>query len=105
MPTSTAGGGKGDIECYEYDKGILVEVTMAEGRNQTMMEIWPIDRHLGEFIENNNIEAQAIFIAPSIFHDSQMQINYVRATNQHIIRPYPIDEFLTIIDASSKLYQ
>lgn len=78
---------------------------MAEGRTQTMMEVWPIDRHLGEFIENNNIEAQAIFIAPSIFHDSQMQINYVRATNQHIIRPYPIDEFLTIIDASSKLYQ
>ena len=105
LPTSTAGGGKGDIECYEYDKGILVEVTMAEGRTQTMMEVWPIDRHLGEFIENNNIEAQAIFIAPSIFHDSQMQINYVRATNQHIIRPYQIDDFLYWLDSVSMLWQ
>ena len=32
LPTSTAGGNKGDIECYENGKGILVEVTMAEGR-------------------------------------------------------------------------
>lgn len=105
LPTSTAGGGKGDIECYEYGKGILVEVTMAEGRTQTMMEIWPIDRHLGEFIENNNIEAQAIFIAPSIFHDSQMQIDFVHATCKRVIRPYPIDTFLNTLNNITTLYQ
>ena len=41
LPTSTAGGNKGDIECYEQKRGILVEVTMAMGRTQTMMEVWP----------------------------------------------------------------
>jgi hypothetical protein len=39
LPTSTAGGNKGDIECYEQQNGVLVEVTMASGRTQTMMEI------------------------------------------------------------------
>ena len=105
LPTSTAGGGKGDIECYEYDKGILVEVTMAEGRNQTMMEIWPIDRHLGEFIRTNQIESQAIFIAPSIFRDSEMQIDFVRATYRRIIRPYSLEEFLGFLIENSLLYQ
>ena len=78
---------------------------MAEGRNQTMMEIWPIDRHLEKFITNNQIEAQAVFIAPSIFHDSTMQIDFVRATYQRIIRPYSIDTFLSFLNDIITLYQ
>lgn len=39
LPTSTAGGNIGDIECFEHDNGVLVEVTMSEGRTQTVMEI------------------------------------------------------------------
>lgn len=39
LPTSTARGNMGDIECYERTNGVLVEVTMAEGRQQTVMEI------------------------------------------------------------------
>src|SRR3990172_892485 len=51
IPTSTAGGvgNTGDIECYENVNGILIEVTMSEGRIQTVMEVWPIARHLQEF--------------------------------------------------------
>ena len=51
IPTSTAGGigNTGDIECYENVNGILIEVTMSEGRTQTVMEVWPIARHLQEF--------------------------------------------------------
>ena len=51
LPTSTAGGigDKGDIECFEKSNSILVEVTMAEGRIQTTMEVWPITRHLEAF--------------------------------------------------------
>lgn len=77
LPTSTAGGNKGDIECFENENGILVEVTMAEGRTQTMMEIWPIERHLKDFIEKNKFDAQCVFIAPSIFLDSKHQIDFV----------------------------
>ena len=104
LPTSTAGGGIGDIECHERQNGILVEVTMAEGRTQTMMEIWPIERHLTEFQEKTNPQAQAIFIAPSIFPDSQRQIDYVKFSSQKEIRPYTIEQFLAFLNNTQMLY-
>lgn len=93
LPTSTASGNKGDIECFEGDKGILVEVTMAEGRTQTMMEIWPIERHLDSFIKEHNFKAEAIFTAPTIFSDSKRQIEFVKSTRGLVIRDYAIDDF------------
>lgn len=104
LPTSTAGGNQGDIECYENTNGVLVEVTMAEGRTQTMMEIWPIERHLQDFANKENINAQAIFIAPSIYHDSQRQIDYVKFSSNRIIRPLPIDKFIQFLNDTSTLY-
>ncbi|MCF0126676.1 MAG: AlwI family type II restriction endonuclease [Clostridia bacterium] len=94
LPTSTAGGNKGDIECFEEDKGVLVEVTMAEGRTQTMMEIWPIERHLETFIHDYNIDAQCIFTAPTIYQDSKRQMEYVRFSKKLLIRDYPISNFI-----------
>lgn len=105
LPTSTAGGNKGDIECFEQDKGILVEVTMAEGRTQTMMEIWPIERHLESFIQDNNIDAQAIFTAPSIYPDSKRQIDYVNYTKKLIIRDYAIEGFVEYLEKAERLYE
>lgn len=104
LPTSTAGGGIGDIECIENTNGILVEVTMAEGRQQTIMEIWPISRHLREFKDKYTPNSQCVFIAPSIFSDSQMQINYVRDKEGHIIRPYQISDFIEYLESSTTLY-
>ena len=102
---TAAGGNKGDIECFEEDKGILVEVTMAEGRTQTMMEIWPIERHLEAFIQNNNIEAQAIFTAPTIYADSKRQIDYVKYSKQLVIRDYAIDGLVEYLENKDKLYE
>lgn len=104
LPTSTAGGGIGDIECFENANGILVEVTMAEGRQQTMMEIWPIARHLAEFKTKYTLNSQCVFIAPSIFSDSKMQVRYVGDMEGHIIRPYPITEFIEYLETTSALY-
>lgn len=104
LPTSTAGGNMGDIECYEQTNGILVEVTMAEGRTQTMMEIWPIERHLGEFAQQCGLETQAIFVAPSIYADSQRQIDFVKFQANRTIRPYPINEFVDFLNNTATLY-
>ena len=104
LPTSTAGGNKGDIECFENGKGILVEVTMAEGRTQTMMEVWPIQRHLSNFIEENNISAQCIFTAPTIFSDTKDQIEWVKDRKQLLIRDYPIGEFTEYLETGKTLY-
>lgn len=104
LPTSTAGGNKGDIECFENGNGILVEVTMAEGRTQTMMEVWPIERHLASFIEENNISAQCIFIAPTIYSDSKRQIEFVKFSNKLTIRDYAIDDWTEYLEKENTLF-
>ena len=105
LPTSTAGGGIGDIECIEAPNAILVEVTMAQGRTQTMMEVWPIERHLVEFKEKYEVPSQCVFVAPSIFNDTVRQIEFVKFTNNLIIRPYKIDDFVGYLEASRTLYK
>lgn len=105
LPTSTAGGNKGDIECYEEKKGVLVEVTMAIGRTQTLMEVWPIERHLTDFQRNQS--AQCVFIAPSIYSDSKRQIEFVlySSNGDKQIRPYSINEFVDYLELNNNLYQ
>lgn len=102
LPTSTAGGNRGDIECYENKHGVLVEVTMASGRQQTVMEVWPIVRHLEDF--QRKIDAQCLFVAPAIYVDSRRQIDFVRMMEKRIIRPYSIDEFLFYLERARTLF-
>ena len=107
LPTSTAGGNKGDIECFEpINNCILVEVTMAEGRTQTVMEVWPISRHYDDFATDNpNQNTQCVFIAPSIFLDSISQIQWCKDIKQQTIRPYNIPAFISYLEVASSLYQ
>lgn len=104
LPTSTAGGNKGDIECYEQKRGILVEVTMAMGRTQTMMEVWPIERHLDDL--RKECEAQCIFVAPAIYPDSEKQIQFVafQSQGEKKIRPYAIPELISYLENAYMLF-
>lgn len=105
IPTSTAGGtgNTGDIECYENVNGILIEVTMSEGRTQTVMEVWPIARHLQEFGKKTK-KSMCYFVAPSIFADSARQIEYVKEKDNLSIYPKTIKEFLDHLDNNAVLY-
>lgn len=105
LPTSTAGGigDKGDIECYEDINGILVEVTMSEGRIQTTAEVWPIARHLEEFRRKTE-NSMCYFIAPSMFKDSIRQINFVKKEEGLLILPKTIEEFIDHLIARKNLY-
>lgn len=100
LPTSTAGGNKGDIECFEDINAYLVEVTMAEGRTQTMMEVWPIERHLEEFKSRTSASSQCVFVAPSICHDTLRQIKFVKVDAGHYIRPYNIPDFISYLETT-----
>ena len=105
LPTSTAGGvgNTGDIECFENTNGILFEVTMSEGRTQTMMEVWPITRHLQEFSKKAQ-NSMCYFIAPSIFADSVRQIDFVKQTDKLNIAPRTIAQFIAQLEENSSLY-
>jgi hypothetical protein len=104
LPTSTARGNVGDIKCVEKDKGVLVEVTMAGGRQQTMMEIWPIERHLQDF-QNDFPDAMCHFIAPTVYKDSQRQIAFVRYESKLSIMPRTISEFINYAQEADVLYE
>ncbi len=106
IPTSTAGGvgNTGDIECYEDVNGILIEVTMSEGRTQTVMEVWPIARHLQEFGKSIKGASMCYFIAPSIFADSKKQIAYVNQADHLFIAPKTIEEFIGHLENEQMLY-
>jgi len=105
LPTSTAGGvgDKGDIECYEDINGILIEVTMSEGRTQTVAEVWPIARHLERFSENVE-NSMCYFVAPSIFKDSLRQIRDAKLHDRLLITPKTIDDFLHHLETTEVLY-
>jgi hypothetical protein len=105
IPTATAGGvgNTGDIECFEDINGILIEVTMSEGRTQTMMEVWPISRHLAEFGKKAK-NSMCYFVAPSIFSDSAKQIDYVKKTENLFIASKTIEDFLEHLENNSVLY-
>lgn len=105
IPTATAGGvgNTGDIECFEDINGILIEVTMSEGRTQTVMEVWPISRHLAEFSKKAK-NSMCYFVAPTIFSDSMKQIKYVKQTENLFIFPKTIEEFLEHLENNKVLY-
>lgn len=104
IPTSTAGGigNKGDIECYQSSRGALIEVTMSAGRNQTVMEVWPIVRHLEEFRKEVE-KATCYFIAPSMYEDSIRQINFVLEKEKVLITAKTIDEFIKFVESGVQI--
>lgn len=113
LPTSTAPGANdtGDIECYEDGKGILVEVTMLQGRSQTVAEIWPVDRHLEKFSDKfagklggSMQKPICYFVAPSIYGDTLKQINYIDYQYKRVILPKTIKEFVEFATSNNKLY-
>ena len=46
------------------------------------MEIWPISRHLEAFKRKYTPNSQCVFIAPSIFKDSERQIRFIKDTEK-----------------------
>lgn len=96
LPTSTAGGNKGDIECYGGNN-VLVEVTMAQGRQQVIMEGWPVGRHLEEF-SSKQASSSCVFVAPTIYSDTRSQFEWTFETKQLLTVPYTIKEFLAELD-------
>ena len=105
LPTSTApgAGDTGDIECCEGKNGILLEVTMTQGRTQTVAEIWPIARHLEKF-QNKTGKAMCFFVAPSIYKDSERQIRFLKWADNLFVCPKTISGFLKHLEKSDSLF-
>lgn len=93
IPTSTASGGMGDIEC-EDSMAEIVEVTLMQGRMQVSAEMLPITRHLIDLERFTKKDRAAIFIAPSIHADAKRYAEWIAFSENMIIRPYTTVEFI-----------
>ncbi len=76
---------------------------MLEGRIQTTMEVWPIERHLSKFKEKRS-NSICYFIAPSIFSDSYSQIEWLKDKKSLFIYPKKIKNFIRYLEENQKLY-
>ena len=103
LPTSTAIGGKPDIECEEMKKYILVEVTMLNGTQQYMREIPSIARHLKERIDLKQ-QAISLFVAPLIFADSLRWAQFIDHKEGLKIYTLSIKEFIENLESKKTLY-
>ncbi|AEE12702.1 AlwI family type II restriction endonuclease [Porphyromonas asaccharolytica] len=104
LPLSTAGGDKGDIECMEGSRGVLVEVTTAGGRTQTMMECWPVGRHLETFAkESGDFNAEGVFVAPTLYIDTIDQFSWLKERKGLVVRSYKISDFISFLEKSTTL--
>lgn len=93
IPTSTASGGMGDIEC-EDSMAEIIEVTLMQGRAQVSAEMLPITRHLIDLEQFTKKDKAAIFIAPSIHADAKRYTEWIRFKENVIICPYTTVEFI-----------
>ena len=93
-PTFTAKGGIADIEVYDEKSDVLVEVTLIKNRQQSIIEIPAITRHLVELNEKSKKEnIFSIFIAPNIHEDTKYMCEFTKYRKNLDIKPYTISNF------------
>lgn len=102
-PTFTASGGLGDIEVYDSSHNSLFEVTLMRGKNQAVLEIPAIKRHLDEIKEEKN--KFAVFVAPFLHADATFMIDFTKYHHKLDIFGYTITEFCEKLKTTTLLQQ
>ncbi|WP_104722765.1 AlwI family type II restriction endonuclease [Helicobacter mesocricetorum] len=98
LPKCHASGNQPDIFCRDNLSQSIIEVSLICGRGQVNNELLPITRHLKSLIESTqdltNISYFAIFIAPKIFEDSKVYVEFIKFKDDLDIRNFDILEFI-----------
>lgn len=85
-----------DIECFDIDSNQLIEVTLISSRNQSIVEVPAIKRHLEESIKKfNNNKTFSILVAPIIHEDTKLLVGYIKYQHKLTIIPLTITEFIS----------
>lgn len=95
IPKSHAGGNMPDIICKSNVLESLIEVSLICGRGQVNNELLSISRHLREHKEKiQEKECFALFVAPKIFEDSALYVEFLRDKKNLAIYNFDILEFI-----------
>ena len=108
-PMSTAPGNMADIVCDYDDFGLTVEVTMASGYKQYVMEGETVSRHLAKLKKETGKDAYCLFIAPTINESCvahfyglhNLPIRYY--CGKSVIVPIPLNVFKKMLEDSFKV--
>lgn len=104
LPTFTAPGGKADIECFDGDSRVLVEVTQMRARNQAVSEMPAITRHLVEAAKRApHIRSFSLLVAPLIHADTRYMAGFSKYQYQVDIYTLTVDEFIKALSQAKAL--
>lgn len=101
LPTSHAPGNNPDIECYEDDRCILLEVTLITGTAQVPREMPPVTRHLKDKLRESKVSI-SVFIAPKIHRDVYEWTEFEKYKENLQIFPFSIERFLKKLERKNK---
>jgi hypothetical protein len=101
-PTFTARGGVGDIEVLDKDNHSLFEVTLLRSKQQAVLEIPGITRHLQELQKERKF---AVFVAPVLHPDTEYMIAFTKSRHDLDIYGFTIPAFCTKLEAVNTLKQ
>ncbi|TLD87238.1 AlwI family type II restriction endonuclease [Helicobacter sp. MIT 05-5294] len=107
LPKCHASGNQRDIICKDSKSQSIIEVSLICGRGQVNNELLPITRHLKNLIESNQNQASqslyfALFIAPKIFEDSKVYVEFIKFKEGLEIRNFDILEFIAKSSCASQ---
>lgn len=107
LPKCHASGNMPDIVCVDCVSKSIIEVSLICGRGQVNNELLPITRHLKNLIESNQNQASqslyfALFIAPKIFEDSKVYVEFIKFKEGLEIRNFDILEFIAKSSCASQ---
>jgi hypothetical protein len=101
-PTFTARGGVADIIVTDGAHTSIVEVTLLRSKQQAVLEIPGITRHLQDLSTD---QKSAIFVAPLLHQDAEYMILFSKAQYGVNIHGYSIKDFCAKLEVSSELLQ
>lgn len=93
LPKNHASGNMTDIICKDSKNNAIFEVSLIVGRKQLELELIPITRHLRESMLDN-VNNFAVFIAPKIFEDSKLYVEFLEDKKHLNIYNFDILEFI-----------
>ncbi len=103
-PTFTAKGGVADILLEDKESNSTIEVTLMRSKQQSMLEIPAITRHLQDLQAKTNKEnIFSVFVAPMIHQDTIYMCEFTKSRYDLDIFYYDIENFTKKVKESKTL--
>jgi len=102
LPTSHAGGGVADIECFDIEYNSLFEVTLLTGTQQNIREMPSICRHLKTAKETNG-NTFSVLVTPRLHPDTTEYAKFAKFKDDLDVLTFGINDFISKIESIDQM--